>query len=94
MGRSSAFRESGHGSGLIRFGGQLSKVSNLKLLFAPSRALREIMPYIPPETDTAELHRTTGVLRVSSAGVRESHVHDVIIAKEASNCPRRPHGHV
>jgi IMP dehydrogenase len=33
----------------------------------------------------AELQERATFLRVSSAGLRESHVHDVIITKEAPN---------
>jgi len=33
----------------------------------------------------AELHQQAKFLRVSAAGLRESHVHDVIITKEAPN---------
>ena len=32
-----------------------------------------------------ELHQQAKFLRVSAAGLRESHVHDVIITKEAPN---------
>jgi len=32
-----------------------------------------------------ELHQKAKFLRVSAAGLRESHVHDVIITKEAPN---------
>jgi IMP dehydrogenase len=35
--------------------------------------------------DIGELQRTARFMRVSSAGLRESHVHDVIITKEAPN---------
>ena len=35
--------------------------------------------------DIAELQREARFMRVSSAGLRESHVHDVIITKEAPN---------
>jgi len=35
--------------------------------------------------DIGELQRTSRFLRVSVAGLRESHVHDVIITKEAPN---------
>jgi IMP dehydrogenase len=35
--------------------------------------------------DIGELQRTARFLRVSPAGLRESHVHDVIITKEAPN---------
>jgi IMP dehydrogenase len=33
----------------------------------------------------AEMHRQARFIRISSAGLRESHVHDVIITKEAPN---------
>jgi IMP dehydrogenase len=33
----------------------------------------------------SELQRNATFLRISSAGLRESHVHDVIITKEAPN---------
>jgi IMP dehydrogenase len=33
----------------------------------------------------AELHEKARFIRVTSAGLRESHVHDVIITKEAPN---------
>jgi len=33
----------------------------------------------------AELHASARFVRVSAAGLRESHVHDVIITKEAPN---------
>jgi IMP dehydrogenase len=32
-----------------------------------------------------DLHEKTRFIRVTSAGLRESHVHDVIITKEAPN---------
>jgi IMP dehydrogenase len=35
--------------------------------------------------DIQELQQKARFLRVSSAGLRESHVHDVIITKEAPN---------
>jgi IMP dehydrogenase len=35
--------------------------------------------------DIGELQRKARFMRVSSAGLRESHVHDVIITKEAPN---------
>jgi IMP dehydrogenase len=35
--------------------------------------------------DIGEMQRTAHFLRISSAGLRESHVHDVIITKEAPN---------
>jgi len=35
--------------------------------------------------DIRALHQTARFLRVSPAGLRESHVHDVVITKEAPN---------
>jgi IMP dehydrogenase len=35
--------------------------------------------------DIGELQRKARFLRISSAGLRERHVHDVIITKEAPN---------
>ena len=35
--------------------------------------------------DIAELHENARFVRITSAGLRESHVHDVIITKEAPN---------
>ena len=35
--------------------------------------------------DLAELREKARMIRVTSAGLRESHVHDVIITKEAPN---------
>ena len=36
--------------------------------------------------DIGEVQRKARFLRVSSAGLCESHVHDVVITKEAPNC--------
>ncbi len=36
-------------------------------------------------TDLQELRRRARFVRISSAGLQESHVHDVIITKEAPN---------
>jgi len=46
--------------------------------------LRSGMGYIGAPTLT-ELSRRARFLRISSAGLQESHVHDVIITKEAPN---------
>jgi IMP dehydrogenase len=37
----------------------------------------------------AELHQKAEFVRVSSAGMRESHVHDVTITRESPNYPSR-----
>jgi IMP dehydrogenase len=36
-----------------------------------------------------ELHKKAEFLRISSAGMRESHVHDVTITRESPNYPSR-----
>jgi IMP dehydrogenase len=46
--------------------------------------LRASMGYLGCAT-IAELHSKAKFVRISSAGLRESHVHDVIITKEAPN---------
>ena len=35
--------------------------------------------------DSAEMHEKARFVKISSSGLRESHVHDVIITKEAPN---------
>ena len=46
--------------------------------------LRSSMGYTGTKT-VAQMHDTAKFVRVTSAGMRESHVHDVIITKEAPN---------
>jgi IMP dehydrogenase len=46
--------------------------------------LRAAMGYTGAQT-IAELHDKAQFVRISNAGLRESHVHDVIITKEAPN---------
>ena len=46
--------------------------------------LRASMGYLGCAT-IAELHRKARFVKISAAGLRESHVHDVIITKEAPN---------
>jgi IMP dehydrogenase len=46
--------------------------------------LRSGMGYVGAN-DIPELHQKARFLRISPAGLRESHVHDVIITKEAPN---------
>jgi len=46
--------------------------------------LKSGMGYCGAKT-LSELHRKTKFIRITSAGLRESHVHDVIITKEAPN---------
>ncbi len=46
--------------------------------------LRASMGYIGCAT-IAEMHEKARFVKISSSGLRESHVHDVIITKEAPN---------
>ena len=39
--------------------------------------------------DLAEFHQKAELLRISGAGLRESHVHDVSITRESPNYPSR-----
>ena len=50
--------------------------------------LRAAMGYVGART-LAELHQKAEFVRVSSAGMRESHVHDVTITRESPNYPSR-----
>ena len=54
------------------------------LVFQLVGGLRAGMGYTGAAT-IIELQENSKFLRVSSAGLRESHVHDVIITKEAPN---------
>jgi IMP dehydrogenase len=50
--------------------------------------LRAAMGYVGART-LAELHQKAQFMRISSAGMRESHVHDVTITRESPNYPSR-----
>jgi IMP dehydrogenase len=50
--------------------------------------LRAAMGYVGAKT-LAELHRKARFVRISGAGLRESHVHDVTITRESPNYPSR-----
>src|SRR5690349_19431333 len=50
--------------------------------------LRAAMGYVGAK-DMAELHAKAQFIRISSAGLRESHVHDVTITRESPNYPSR-----
>jgi IMP dehydrogenase len=53
-----------------------------------SGGLRAAMGYVGAK-NLAELHEKAEFLRVSGAGMRESHVHDVTITRESPNYPSR-----
>jgi IMP dehydrogenase len=50
--------------------------------------LRAAMGYVGAK-DLAEFHKKAEFVRISSAGLRESHVHDVTITRESPNYPSR-----
>jgi IMP dehydrogenase len=50
--------------------------------------LRAAMGYVGAK-DLAEFHHKAEFVRISSAGLRESHVHDVTITRESPNYPSR-----
>jgi len=50
--------------------------------------LRAAMGYVGAK-DLADLHEKAECVRISSAGLRESHVHDVTITRESPNYPSR-----
>jgi IMP dehydrogenase len=50
--------------------------------------LRAAMGYVGAK-DLAELHQKAEFVRISNAGLRESHVHDVTITRESPNYPGR-----
>lgn len=60
------------------------KGSVLSILHQLSGGIRSSMGYCGCNT-IAELHEKAGFVEITSAGVRESHVHDVKITKEAPN---------
>mgnify|MGYP002652005016 FL=1 len=50
--------------------------------------LRAAMGYVGAK-DLADFHEKAQFIRISSAGLRESHVHDVTITRESPNYPSR-----
>jgi IMP dehydrogenase len=50
--------------------------------------LRAAMGYVGAHS-VAEFHRKAEFVRISSAGLRESHVHDVVVTRESPNYPSR-----
>jgi IMP dehydrogenase len=50
--------------------------------------LRAAMGYVGAAT-IADFHDKAQFVRISSAGLRESHVHDVTITRESPNYPSR-----
>jgi IMP dehydrogenase len=50
--------------------------------------LRAAMGYVGAAT-VADFHRKAVFLKISSSGLRESHVHDVTVTRESPNYPTR-----
>src|SRR5712672_1455947 len=50
--------------------------------------LRAAMGYVGAHT-VGEFHRKAEFVRISSAGLRESHIHDVVVTRESPNYPSR-----
>jgi IMP dehydrogenase len=50
--------------------------------------LRAAMGYVGAE-NLVEFHKKAEFIRISAAGLRESHVHDVAITRESPNYPSR-----
>jgi IMP dehydrogenase len=53
-----------------------------------SGGLRAAMGYVGANT-LEDFHRKAEFVRISGAGLRESHVHDVTITRESPNYPSR-----
>jgi IMP dehydrogenase len=64
------------------------KGSAATVLHQLSGGLRAAMGYTGANTIT-ELHEKAQFVRISNAGLRESHVHDVLITRESPNYPSR-----
>jgi IMP dehydrogenase len=50
--------------------------------------LRAAMGYVGAKT-IADFHEKAQFVKISNAGLRESHVHDVLITRESPNYPSR-----
>ena len=58
--------------------------SDLAVVFQLMGGLKSGMGYVGAK-NIADLQKRAAFLKITSAGLRESHVHDVIITKEAPN---------
>ena len=64
------------------------KGSAATVLHQLAGGLRAAMGYVGAK-DIADLHEKAEFVRISGAGLRESHVHDVVITRESPNYPSR-----
>jgi IMP dehydrogenase len=65
------------------------KGSAATVLHQLAGGLRAAMGYVGAR-DVDDLHKKAQFVRISGAGLRESHVHDVTITRESPNYPSRP----
>jgi len=64
------------------------KGSAATVLHQLAGGLRAAMGYVGA-ADLADFHKKAEFIRISSAGLRESHVHDVVVTRESPNYPTR-----
>ena len=64
------------------------KGSAATVLHQLAGGLRAAMGYVGAK-NIADLHKKADFVRISNAGLRESHVHDVVITRESPNYPSR-----
>jgi len=64
------------------------KGSAATVLHQLAGGLRAAMGYVGA-ADLEEFHKKAEFIRISSAGLRESHVHDVVVTRESPNYPTR-----
>ena len=65
-----------------------TRVRSPTVLHQLAGGLRAAMGYVGAK-DMDEFHAKAQFIRISSAGLRESHVHDVTITRESPNYPSR-----
>jgi len=64
------------------------KGSAATVLHQLAGGLRAAMGYVGAKT-IGELHKKAQFVRITGSGLRESHVHDVVITRESPNYPSR-----
>ena len=71
-----------------RRAGAPTRARSSNVLHQLAGGLRAAMGYVGAK-DLDEFHAKAQFIRISSAGLRESHVHDVTITRESPNYPSR-----
>ena len=64
-----------------------SKPIKIIVPFGPGTATDTVARVVGAEAQAAELQQRAQFVRISNAGLRESHVHDVVITRESPNYP-------